>query len=190
MAQGQSYPSNTHPSKGRVNPPPRRPLPSNLTLRNSPLATARAQALQSKQVQRTMHRCLQEQRPQKMVEWERNPAKKRQKKIQARWRRYWSRSSARMKRWSARISEVQSSLRRSLANARYPSRLTLHKWLRQRCRPDNFNCSSSQCPYLTSAIVTNPSASNYTASASRGVNFASLNAAARNVSIKLAVKLT
>ena len=180
MAQGQSYPSNSHPSREKVNLQPRRPLLSKSAVRNNLLATARAQALQSKLVQPAMPRS-QHERPQK-VESERSPAKKRQKKILARWRRYWSRPTAQMKRWPAQISEG-ISLRRSLASARHPSRLTRLPWWRQRCQRDSSSCSSSLCPCLTSAIATNLSASSSTASASRGANFVSLNAAARSASI-------
>ena len=180
MAQGRSYPWSSHPSREKVNLQLRRPLLSNLTLRNNPLATAWAQALQSKLARPTMPRS-QHERPQK-VESERSPAKKRQKKILARWRRYWSRPTAQTKRWPAQISEG-ISLRRSLASARHPSRLTRLRWWRQRCRLDSSNCSSSQCPYLTSAIATNLSASSSTASASRGANFANPNAAAHSASI-------
>ena len=125
MAQGRSCPSSSHPSREKVNLQPRRPLHSSLTRRNNLLATARAQALQSKLVRPTMPRS-QHERPQK-VESERSPAKKRQKRILARQRRYLSRHKAQMKRWPVQISEGKS-LRRSLASARRPSRLTLLQW--------------------------------------------------------------
>ena len=82
MVLEPSYLSSSRPSREEVKLQLRRPLPSNLTLRNNPLVTARVQALLSKLVQRTMQRFRQE-KSQK-VELERNPAKKRQKRIPTR----------------------------------------------------------------------------------------------------------